>query len=167
MAIVEMKPGAKFDFLDHGQLTSALSNHTASWFREMARGLKHMQLPVQLGTVGDTAVAIPAAGGEAVGPRPGFVWAVQRIGVQGLVSTGGVNDVLGIYRNSVDPMNYVAQVDASSPFVLFGDKGFILKEGDRLVFANIGALETTSQIVVTGEFIECAEIDIWKLIGGS
>lgn len=166
MPIVEMKQGAKFNFLDQGELKSALSDHTASWFREMARGLKHMLLPVQLGAVGDAAVSIPAAGGEAVGPRPGFAWAVQRIAVQGLVTAGGVSDVIGIYRNTADPMNYVAQVDASSPFIHFGGRGFILKEGDRLVFANIGTLETTSQIVVTGEFIECAEIDIWKLIGG-
>lgn len=163
MPTVEFKPGAKFNFLDHHELGAALNNHTASWFKEMARGLKHMQLPVQLGSVSSNNVAIPAVGGEAVGPRPGFIWAVQRLSVTGL----STNDVLGVYRNSADPMNFVGTVTAATPYTLFGDKGFLLKDGDRLVFANIGNLTATGQIVITGEFIECAEIDIWKLIGGS
>lgn len=160
MAIVEMRAGAKWDLLDQGQLTSALSNHTASWFREMARGLKHMQIPAQIGTIADTAVSIPSPGGEAVGPQPGFVWAIQRLSAQGL----GTGDVLGVYRNSVDPMNYVCELTDTLPYLIL-NKSFLLKDGDRLVFANIGALAGTGNVVVTGEFIECSQIDIWKLIG--
>lgn len=163
MPIVEMKQGAKFNFLDHDELKSALSNHTASWFREMARGLKHMVLPAQLGTVVSTAVAIPSLGNQPVGPQPGFVWAIQRLSVTGLAT----NDVLGIYRNTVDPMNYLGQLTSTATTLYPGDKGMLLKDGDRLVLGNIGALSATGQIVVTGEFIECAEIDIWKLIGGN
>ncbi len=163
MPIVEMKPGAKFNFLDHKELTSALDTHTASWFREMARGLKHMQLPVQLGTVVSQNATIPGVGGEAVGPRPGFVWAIQRLSITGLAT----NDVIGIYRNTADPMNYLGQLTSTTTTVYPGDKGLLLKDGDRLVLQNIGNLAATGQLVVTGEFIECAEIDIWKIIGGS
>lgn len=163
MPTVEFKPGAKFNFLDHHELGTALSNHTASWFKEMARGLKHMVLPAQLGTVASSAISIPALGTQPVGPQPGFVWAIQRLSIVGL----STNDVVGIYRNTADPMNYLGQLTATSPSVYPGDKGMLLKDGDRLVFANIGSLSATGQLVVTGEFIECAEIDIWKLIGGS
>jgi hypothetical protein len=163
MPMYEFKNGAKFESLNRDELHGALSANTASWFKEMSRGLKHMIMPPMIATPANSAVVFPPVGGEEVGPNPGFVWAIQRLSVSGLAS----GDVVGIYRNNGTSFNFVAQLTQANPFVYFGDKGFILRDSDNLYLANIGTLSATAALTVTGEFIECAEIDIWKIIGGN
>lgn len=161
MAKFTFKANSEFETLTHDEMAGALSNHQRNWFMEMARGLKHMQTIPMIGTPATGTLTLPTLGGDPIGPNPGFVWAVQRLSANGLRST----DVLSVYRNSVDPQNFIGQLTATAPMTLFGDKGFLLKDGDSLVF-NGTSLSATN-VVVTGEVIECATIDIWKLIGGN
>lgn len=162
MAKFSFKANSEFETLTNEELHDTLNMTQRNFFREMARGLKHMQLQPQIGTVSGGNVTLPTIGsGANNGPQPGFVWAIQRLSAYGLRT----NDILNVYRNTVDPQNFVGVLTNTSPMAVYGDKGFLLKDGDRLVFDG-SALAATS-VVVSGEFIECATIDIWKIIGGN
>lgn len=160
MAKFTFKANSEFETLTHEEMQDALTINQRNWFREMARGVKHMQVPPTIGTPATGTLTLPTVGGEPIGPNPGFVWAVQRLSAAGLRST----DVLSVYRNNVDPQNFVGNLTATSPMLLFGDKGFLLKDGDTLAFN--GTSLSATQVIVTGELVECATIDIWKILNG-
>jgi hypothetical protein len=90
------------------------------------------------------------------GPEQGFAWRVSRVSVSGL----STNDSLSIYRDVATPMNFLASVSGGSP--LFPGKGIILRSGEKLIVAG-SSLGATGDVVVTGEAVQCSELDIYKL----
>lgn len=156
MAKYTFKANSEFETLTHDELKGALDVHNKNWFREMARGVKHMRTPAYIATPAGGSVTIGTV--EPIGPNAGFLWAVQRLSVFGLTT----NDTIQIYRGEAQPANFIANLTAAVPFIFFGDKGLVIKDSENLVIS--GTTASTGQIVVTGEYVECASVDSWKLI---
>ena len=160
MAMFEMKHGAVMDMLTNGELGEALTLHQKNWFKEMARGVKHMNTPAVIGTPSGGSITLPSPG-ETIGPRSGYTWAIQSLSVFGLAT----NDVIQIYNSVANPANFKAQVTQTTPFLYFGDKGLILKDNETLILS--GTTAATGQIVFNASYVECPTVDIWKIISNS
>lgn len=87
----ELKAGAHFDILNKSELDESLSKQTAN-ILAYARGVKHLGFTAQ-GTIAAGAVFIPSANPAVtqsqlqmpiMGPVDGFVWAIQRVTIDGL-----------------------------------------------------------------------------------
>lgn len=90
---VQLHAGATVDMLNRDELAHELKpvHEAVAWAREMARGLKHIDLPVLSGpavTGGFVLGGRENVGGPPIcGPNPGFYWKIQRVTVTGF--TGG------------------------------------------------------------------------------
>lgn len=152
----KLKAGAEIDTLNQAELLDALGQTTTTWFQEEARGFTTARFS-NVATVASTNVQVPEANDDVFGPEQGFAWRVSRISVSGL----SANDVLSVYREVATPMNFLCYLTATAP--VFPGKGIILRSGEKLLIANTAALTATGDIVVTGEAVQCAELDIFKL----
>jgi hypothetical protein len=92
----EFKIGAHFDLLNKDELDHVLEKQTAQLLA-YARGVKHLGFTAQ-GTIAAGAVTIPSPNPAVtlaslqmpiMGPTDGFVWAVQRVTIDGLSKTVG------------------------------------------------------------------------------
>jgi hypothetical protein len=153
----QLAAGRTIDVLTQTELKAGLTEQTASWFQEMARGLNTARFDA-VSTVATGAVTLPGPGVRSLGPDVGFAWAVQRITADGLADQG----VLVVYRNSAQPVNRLGTITSSSPFHA-GSKGALLRGDERLIITG-ASLTATGDIAVNGEAIEVAESDIYKII---
>jgi hypothetical protein len=153
----KLHAGSEVDVLTKEELKAGLTENTASWFKEMARGLSTARLDSNA-TIATAAVLLPPAGDQPIGPDIGFAWAVQRISADGLAAA----DVLTVYRNSVTPRNKLGQITAARSFHE-GSKGAILRGRESLLIVGT-ALTATGDIAINGEAIEVSEADLYKII---
>jgi hypothetical protein len=159
MATAKLPAGYEVDTLTRQELGEELDSHTRNWFQEMARGVGTARFPTLNQTVASESVSFPATGDPLIGPKPGYCWAVQRVSALGL-STG---DTLQIYRGAPVPSNFLGQLSAANPTFHVGSKGVILRDTETI--SVLGAsLTATGVITLTGEALECSELDIYKLI---
>lgn len=158
MAKTKLGAGQVVDTLTQGELDASLDRQTRDWFQEQARGFSTARF-ASIGTVDSTDVTVPQSGAEPIGPDTGFAWTVQRLSVVNL----GDGDVLRIYRNSVTDFNFIDQVTDTAPSVHFGSKGLVLRAEERLILVGTG-LAATGDVIVNGEAIEVAELDLYKIL---
>lgn len=156
MPKTKMKAGAEIETLNQAELIDALGQTTTTWFQEEARGFTTARFS-NVATVVGANVQVPKANDDVFGPEQGFAWRVSRISVSGL----SANDVLSVFREAATPMNFLCYLTATAP--VFPGKGIILRSGEKLLIANTAALTATGDIVVTGEAVQCSELDIFKL----
>ena len=155
-----IKNGASADLLSPAEHRAHITENTASWFQERARGVGTARFDGDT-VVSGAALQIPSvASGEVIGPNKGFVWKVQRITAANLNS----GDILNVYRNSVVPGNLIGYITASSSFPI-GGKPPILRGGERLLITQGATLTATGDVIINGEADEVTESDIYKLIG--
>lgn len=154
----KLHAGSEVDVLTKEELKAGLTDNTASWFQEMARGMSTARFDATAAVDGSAALAIPANGQTTIGPDIGFAWALQRITADGLTT----NDVLVVYRNSVTPANRLGIITPTQNFHP-GGKGALLRGRERVMITGT-ALTATGDITVNGEAIEVAESDLYKII---
>jgi hypothetical protein len=138
------------------EMRGMLDGSQQSWFKEMARGVKHFEFVLSGAVSGGVFDAVDL---EA-GPRAGFVWSVRRLSVGQL----GTGDVLSVYRNPAGPTRYVGALTATSTTYKPGSGGLILHGGQSLEVTGTGLTTTAASLVITGEAYECPEFMIWKLL---
>lgn len=157
MPKTEMRAGAPIETLNQAELSAVLTQQTTTWFQEQARGFTTARFS-GLATVAGGAVQVPPTDDNRFGPDQGFAWAVQRVSASGL----SANDILSVYRDTATPLNFLGYITATQNFSP-GSKGVILRGGESLVVAG-SSLTATGDIVVTGEAVQAAELDIYKLL---
>lgn len=158
MAKVRIQAGAELDVLNKGELDAGMAGANDAWFRERAAGLKYMRLPVLAATPSGGVVQLGGIGGY--GPASGFIWAIQRLSVSGLATA----DVLNVFRNTVDPQNFIGQLGAGAAATFTaGSKGFILLPDETLVISG-SSLTATVPIIVNGEAVEVPSTQVWKVL---
>jgi hypothetical protein len=164
MATFAIKAGASFEVATPSEVSKILRETLISATLEYGRGKKFPNFSTS-GTVANSAVTIGDSGSatDKIAPGDGFTWAVRRIVVVGLAT----NDVVGLYRNSVAPMNAidsgVATTAAPWVFFTFGGRQLILHANERLIVANVGALTATGTISVSGQAEEVPSNMEWTL----
>lgn len=158
MAKTKLAAGQEIETLTPAELEKHLDAQTRDSFREMARGVSTFQ--VKDSALISTAIAtFPTGTSEGYGPDTGFAWAVTRLSVNNLATA----DVVKIYRDAVADGNYVGQVTGANPVAQFGTKGLILRGGQGIILRGTG-LTATGYLYLTGEGMEIAETDIYKLL---
>lgn len=151
----KLQAGREIDVLTKDELKAGLTDNTASWFKEEARGFNTARFGPIVGTVSGAAVAIPGPGDPTIGPDPGFVWAVQRITADGL----SANDVINVYRNSLTTR--VGEITQARG--IRRSDGILLRSNERLLFTG-AALTATGDVSLNGDAIEVSEADIYKVL---
>jgi hypothetical protein len=152
MAKVKLDFGAEVDFLDKGQLDDSLAHYFNEQQSAALAGIKYFRLPRIVGTVASSAVTIGQTGSIQCGPGQGYCWSIRRLIVNGLQS-GSSPDIINFYRNDVgnEPL---WQLNGNSFGQTFGRLELLLLPGEYLVAQNVGTINATGQIRVTGDAIE-------------
>lgn len=157
MAQFKLNANSTVDMLTKDELRRELDTQTRQWYEEAARGLSIARDSSAV-TIASTDVTLPATG-KTIGPKPGFAWALQRLAVFGL----STNDTILVYRNSVNPDNFLFQVTVANPTYHPGSKGVVLRGPDNLIAVGTG-LSATGDLTINVEALECADLDLYKLI---
>jgi hypothetical protein len=151
MAMLHIKAGAELDVATPKEVEQILRKTLIAATLEYGRGKTFRNFSAAAAVSGG-AVAIGDSNNstDRLAPDDGFTWSVKRLVVVGLTA----NDVVGVYRNSTDPMSAVesGSATAATPWVFFGwgSRQFVLHSDERLIVANIGNLAATGQVYVAG-----------------
>lgn len=156
-------PGAGFDVQAGLQLVLGRIADYMEWSRAREMHLYQQiftrPLAPKTVTVSGSAFTITSTEHD-LGPPDGFAWAVQRLTVAGLVSTGSpaVADVAAFYRGvpsakTVDNSLLLNTVNANAPAWHPGRTGLVLQPGESLVAAGVGTVNAT-QVTLSGEVIQ-------------
>lgn len=157
--------GAEFDTLTQSEvnrtLHERLAEQTQDIMREQARGLKYMRIPETPTTVANSAFTLNGST-QGLGPRSGFVWAIRRLVIWGLTA-GATPDVANLYRNRTTGAP-VWQFNGNNFGYTFGKLELLLLEGEHLDLVSSGTIAATGQITLSGDLVECAAEEIFKLV---
>lgn len=164
MAVLEIKAGAKLDVCTPGEMRKLLHDTLIAATLEYQRGKKFRYFSTTAAVAGSAVVlGDPGVAGDPMAPDDGFTWSVKRLTVVGLAT----NDVVGVYRNSRQPMDAIESgaATAGAPWVWFGwgSRQFILRSDERLIVANVGNLTATGQVYVSGMAEEVPSNMEWTL----
>lgn len=154
--------GASLDTLTRDELSEELARQTQDAYRQLARGVKYMRFGPVATTIASSAFSLDGTGHPQLGPREGFVWSIRRLLITGLTSSA-TPDVVNIYRNGPTGIP-VWQLNGNSFGVTFGKCEFLLLPGEALSIANSGTIAATGQVTISGDLVEAAAEEIFKLV---
>lgn len=157
--------GAQLETLNQSELDTTLAKHAQNWYAQYARGVKYLRFGPYAVTIANSAFSFDGSGAGqnvATGPREGFIWSIRRLLVTGL-GTGATPDVINFYRNNPSGIP-VWQLNGNSFGVTFGKCEMLLLPGETLSFANSGSVTATGQVTVSGDVVEVAAEEIFKLV---
>lgn len=161
MAEVKLAAGAKFDVLNRKELHEVLRTVTQDWFSQVSRGDRYKRFHASAAVDAiDSSVEIGGSGqpDSGLGPAPGFVWAVNRVGIGGLDS----GDVVSLFINDSGPASLVRPgIDG---YADFSSGQLVLYPGDVLMVTGT-TLGATGDITVTGQARELPLPLAWRLGG--
>jgi len=157
--------GSEWNMLDSDELDAVLSKHYQQWLQNAARSVKYSRFGPAGTAVASSAVTFDGSGNAqntAIGPRDGFVWSIKRLAVSGL-ATGTTPDVVNLYRNKPSG-TAIWQFNGNNFAYTFGKGEMILLPGETLSFASSGTLAATGQITITGDYVQAAAEELWKIL---
>jgi hypothetical protein len=93
--------------------------------------------------------------------QQGFCWSIRRLLVNGLTA-GTTPDILNFYRNDVgnEPL---WQLNGNNFAQTFGRLELLLLPGEYLVAHNVGTINASGQVRITGDAIEVPAEMLGKL----
>lgn len=159
--------GSELDVLDRQELDDTLSKHAQAWERSLARSVKYLRFGPLGAKVASAAVTFDGSGNGqngAAGPREGYVWCIRRMAVNGL-ATGATPDVVNLFRNQTSG-TAIWQFNGNNFAYTFGKGEMLLLPGETLSFTNSGtiAAATGTLITISGDYIEAAAEEAWKIL---
>lgn len=160
MAKARFEPGAEIETLTPQELAGGLDKFVRDWYQEQARGVGTWR-DSRTATIAATNLTLPGTQQAAApfGPQRGYAVGVRELRVSGLAT----NDVVSVYRNSVQPANLLRTITAATPFATFAKGACTLRNGDTLIVTGTG-LAATGDVTVNGEGQEVPDIDAYKLL---
>lgn len=168
MAKTKIQAGQTFDTLTQPELHETLTKAMISWRQELARGDIYRDFAAQGVVAGDGTLRIggsdSAVAGGSLGPRPGMLWAVNRVAITNALGT----PVLRWYRNANDAATFIRgnmTVVAGDGYFNFGGNELVLNSEDVLLVIGTG-LTAATVVTVTGQAREVPATMGWRL-GGS
>lgn len=165
MARTALELGAYLDMVSPAELETIIAKQAQAYFQQYARGIKYLRFGPFPTTIAANAFSFDGSGGDqnlAAGPREGFVWSIRRLLVTGL-GTGSTPDVINFYRNKPTGIPFW-QLNGNSFGQTFGKIEMLLLGGETLCFANSGSVTATGQVTVSGDVIEVAAEELFKLV---
>jgi hypothetical protein len=127
----------------HARLGSAMGAMAAGGMQqvdqEYAQEIRLVPVSLQAAVVANTVFF----GNSELGPKTGYVWAVQYLALNGLPAAD--TGVVGVYIGQPQPQNWRGQFTAAVPVINPGRTDFILNYGDFITAqttANLSGAET-------------------------
>jgi len=157
--------GGQLETLTADELDATLSRHAQQWMQNAARSVKYTRFGPAGAAVASSAVTFDGTGNgqnATTGPREGFVWGIKRLAVAGLTS-GTTPDVVNLYRNQPSGAA-IWQFNGNNFAYTFGKGEMLLLPGETLSFASVGTIAATGQITLSGDIIQVAAEEIWKIL---
>lgn len=164
--LTTLQLGAPLETLTSSELEDILARQAQAWYRQYALGIKYLRFGPFSAAIASSAFTFDGSGAgqnAQLGPRPGFIWSIRRLLVTGL-GTGASPDVINFYRNEPSGTP-VWQLNGNSFGVTFGKCEMLLLDGETLSFANSGTITATGNVTVSGDVLEVAAEEIYKLVG--
>jgi len=161
-----LQAGAELDLISKDEMREVLQTVQKDWFSQVARGDRYPRFSAAA-TIADSGFTIDGTQRtyERMGPAEGFVWAVQRIAVDGLTTYTEdtlATEPVALYLNDTGPSSLVHP--ALVGYHDFSQTQLVMYPGDTLVV--VGAdLTATGQVTVTGQARELPMPLAWR-IGG-
>lgn len=152
--------GSTLDTLDRGELRSELALQTQDELRQLARSCKYLRLPNTSMAVASTAASLDGSG-AGLGPRDGFIWTIRRLAISGL-TTGATPDVVRVFRDSPTGIP-VWEINGNNWSYTFGKCELLLLGGETLSFASVGVINAAGPLTISGDLLEVAAEEIFKL----
>lgn len=165
MARTTLELGAQLDMLTPAEAEQIIAAQAQAYFQQYARGIKYLRFGPFPATIAGNAFSFDGTGADqnlAAGPREGFLWSIRRLLVTGL-GTGSTPDVINFYRNKPSGIP-LWQLNGNSFGQTFGKTELLLMGGEALCFANLGSVTATGQVTVSGDVIEVAAEELFKLV---
>jgi hypothetical protein len=166
MATTKITAGAHIDTLNKDELRDVMRTVTQDWFNQVARGDRYRRFS-GAGEIGAGALVVggPTFRDANMGPAEGFVWAVQRIAVEGLTTYTGdplalTTEPVALFLNDDGPSSLVHP--AIVGYQEFGEHELVLYPGDTLLVTGAG-LAATGTVTVTGQAREVPMPLAWRL----
>jgi hypothetical protein len=153
MARFTIANNAQINLLTQQELGQELDRAVADLMQEEARGYTTAPIRSQA-TISGAKVSFPPTG-DQIGPEQGFAWRVNRLTLLGL----STNDQVSVFKNDTNTL--VDIITVAKPAIYPG-KGLIMRGMDRLLLQGSG-LTATGDLILNGEAVEVAELDIRKL----
>lgn len=160
MAIARFEPGAQIETLTPAELAGHLDHLVRDWFQEKGRGVGTWR-DSRTATIAATNLTLPGVQQATApfGPQRGYAVGVREIRVSGLAT----NDTVSVYRNSIQPENFLRTITAATPYATFAKGACTLRNGDTLVISGTG-LAATGDVTANTEGVEVPDIDAYKLL---
>lgn len=164
----KLAAGQTINTLTKDEFKDAMDTVTRDWFNQVSRGDRYRRFSGE-GTVAAGLLEIggPSALDANLGPKDGFVWAVQRIAVKGLTTYAGdpsaaSTEPVALFLNDTGPSSLVhPQITG---YQAFGSYELILYPGDTLLVTG-QSLTHTGIITLTGMAREVPLPLAWRLGG--
>lgn len=160
MAKARFEPGGEIETLTPAELGDHLNAFVRDWFQEKGRGVGTWR-DSRTSTIVAGALTLPGVQQATApfGPQRGYAVSVREVRVSGLLA----GDSVTLYRNSVQPENFLRTIAASSPFATFSKGACVLRNGDSLVLSG-AALMASGDVTANCEGEEVPDIDVYKLL---
>lgn len=178
MPLVEIRGGARVEIPDVAEIGAIIQagvgpdarrdwwaeQQAAADAREAARGYKWMRLPTYLqGKPASSAITLGITKGQPpTGPEQGYAWVLRRLVVDGLAS-GATPDIVNLYLNDAFNGAPLWQFNGNNFGYTFGRCEMVLNAGDTLALQNIGTINATGLIRLSGELEEIPAEMLYKL----
>lgn len=169
---VQLSAGATVDLLNKDELGHELKplHEAAAWAREVARGVKHIDMPILTGPVVTAGFVLGgrenAAGPPICGPNPGFYWRIERVTITGFIAAETA--VCTLYKTSQTGRRAVCNIPLTSGTGVYhpGGSALILRPDDNLILAVGGTIASPANttIFLNGEADEAPGPLVYKLI---
>ena len=168
MAEAKLQAGTKIDILNRKELKEVIDAASRDWFTQVARGDRYRRFSASSAiAAGAVRIGGATARDSVLGPAEGFVWAVQRIGVQGLTTVTGTpaaatTEPLALFLNDDGPASLVHP--AVTGYLDLGQYSLVMYPGDTLLLTGT-SLTSTGTVTVTGQVREVPLPLAWRLGG--
>jgi hypothetical protein len=129
----------------HARVGGAMGAMHEAWAREQtqAQELRIVPVSLQAPVVGNNVLF----SSTELGPKTGYVWAVQSINIAGLLAADAATQ-LAVYVGQPQPQNLRGTVTGTTPTLNPGRTDMVLNYGDFLTVANLAALSTESVLTL-------------------
>jgi hypothetical protein len=162
MANVKFDVGMNADIMTPAEHWRNSQMALRNWELERLRGIKHMRLPSIQGIAVNNALSM-GGGNTGAGPDAGFCWSIRRLVVTGLTGSTTPDQVNLYVNNPTGIPLWSFNGDFPNWFAKFGRLELTIYGGDELFLASVGTFNSTSQITLSGELIECPAEMLSKL----
>lgn len=155
----KLQAGMDLDILTRQELGEELDRSAGAWRTELSRNVRFPRISAPAVVAGGVWTVDPVSTAGKLGPRPGFIWSVMRLAVNGNGITLGT-DVWKVFVGEGSPTQFV---DSATRGMNFNAGALVIRDGENLFFSGAGTAGGT-EVAVVGQVVELPDFLAWQLL---